>query len=111
MSTCFPVNAPEPVFQQPWHAQIFALTVSLNETGRFTWPDWVSRFSGVLARRGLDRELDGGDDYFNAWLETLELILAEDGAAPQAEVDRLRDDWQRAYLDTPHGVSVQLFGS
>ena len=109
--TCLTASAPEVVFQQPWHAQIFALTVSLNETGRFTWPDWVSRFSEVLARRGLDRDLDGGEDYFNAWLETLEMILAEDGAASEADVDRLRDDWERAYLETPHGASVQLSGS
>jgi len=108
MSNCPTVTAPEPVFQQPWHAQAFALTVSLNERGRFTWSDWVARFSAVLAQHGVDKDLDGGDDYFHAWLVTLELILAEDGAAPKPEVDRLRDDWERAYLDTPHGAVVRL---
>ena len=67
---------PEPVFAEPWHAQLFALTVHLNETGRFTWADWASRFGATLARHGLSRELDGGDDYFAAWLETLETLVA-----------------------------------
>ena len=108
MNDCPTVSTPEPVFLQPWHAQVFALTVSLNESGRFTWPDWVSRFSTILAEHGLDRDLDGGDDYFNAWLETLELILAEEGVAPTPEVNHLRDDWERAYLETPHGAVVRL---
>ena len=111
MSNCLTANVPEPVFQQPWHAQVFALTVSLNENGRFTWSDWVARFSAVLAQHGLARDLDGGDAYFHAWLAPLELILAEDGAAPAAEVDHLRDDWERAYLETPHGAVVDLDGA
>lgn len=100
----------EPVFLHPWHAQVFALTVSLHESGRFTWPDWAARFSNVLARHGLAKELDGGDDYFAAWLETLEVILAEDGAAPAPEVEQARNQWKRAYLETPHGDVVRLTG-
>jgi len=101
---------PEPVFAEPWHAQLFALTVHLNETGRFAWPDWAERFGATLARHGLARELDGGDDYFNAWLETLEALLAEDGAADRAEAARIRDAWAAAYLATPHGQPVKLKG-
>jgi len=100
--------APEPVFQEPWHAQLFALTVQLNETGRFTWPDWAVRFGATLAAHGLTRDLDGGDDYFNAWLETLQILLAEDGAVPPAEADRVHHDWKQAYLNTTHGAPVTL---
>lgn len=99
---------PEPVFAEPWHAQLFALTVHLNETGRFTWADWASRFGATLARHGLSRELDGGDDYFAAWLETLETLLAEDGTATAADAAALREAWRAAYLATPHGVPVRL---
>ena len=98
----------EPVFSEPWHAQLFALTVHLNETGRFAWPDWAARFGATLARHGLDRELDGGDDYFTCWLETLEALLAEDGGAPAAEAALMRDAWEAAYLRTPHGQPVRL---
>lgn len=101
-------GAPDPVFAEPWHAQVFALTVHLHERGRFTWPDWAARFGATLARHGLSRELDGGDDYFAAWLETLETVLAEEGAAPGPEVEALRSAWEEAYLSTPHGQPVHL---
>ena len=101
-------TAPEPVFAEPWHAQLFALTVHLNEQGRFGWPDWAQRFGATLARHGLDRDLDGGDDYFNAWLETLETLLAQDGLAAPDEAARLQDAWREVYLRTPHGKPVRL---
>lgn len=99
---------PEPVFAQPWHAQLFALTLHLNERGLFSWPDWAARFGATLRAHGLSRELDGGDDYFGAWLETLETLLAEDGAAAPEEAARLRDAWRDAFLSTPHGAPVRL---
>ena len=99
---------PEPVFSEPWHAQVFALTVHLNETGRFDWPDWAARFSKTLAAHGLNKELDGGDDYFTAWLETLEKFLAEDGTAAPDETAALKSAWEAAYLSTPHGKPVHL---
>lgn len=108
MSACAEVAAPEPVFAEPWHAQVFALTVHLNEAGRFSWGEWVQRFSATLKRHGLSRELDGGEDYFRAWLETLEAFLAEQGVAPRAEAEGMRRRWEEAYLSTPHGAPVHL---
>ena len=102
------MTAPEPVFEEPWHAQVFALTVHLNETGRFSWSDWATRFGATLARHGMDRDLNGGSDYFNAWLETLEALLAEAGDAPPAEAEAVRAAWEAAYLSTPHGHPVHL---
>ena len=34
-------------FHEPWHAQIFALTVHLNEQGHFEWKDWSNAISAV----------------------------------------------------------------
>ncbi|KIN64446.1 NHase beta domain containing protein [Sulfitobacter noctilucicola] len=99
---------PEPAFDAPWHAQVFALTVHLNEAGHFEWPAWAERFGATLKRHGVSRELNGGDDYFNAWLETLEGFLAETGMAEQDQVAALRDAWESAYLSTPHGAPVKL---
>ena len=47
------MTAPDPAFESPWHAQVFALTVYLNEAGHFAWPDWAQRFGATLARHGL----------------------------------------------------------
>ena len=101
---------PEPVFIEPWHAQVFALTVHLNEAGHFAWTDWAEAFSNTLRTHGLSRDLDGGDDYFTAWLETLETMLARMDMAEAADVARLKAAWEDAYLSTPHGAPVRLAG-
>tara|TARA_R110002094_G_scaffold216392_2_gene187270 strand:- start:1007 stop:1345 length:339 start_codon:yes stop_codon:yes gene_type:complete len=102
------MSTPEPVFEAPWHAQIFALTVHLNEAGHFAWPDWAQRFGATLKAHGLEKELNGGEDYFAAWLETLETLLADSGVASGDDVAALRDAWKNAYLSTPHGAPVHL---
>lgn len=101
-------KAPEPVFEAPWHAQVFAMTVHLNESGLFVWNEWAARFGATLARHGMDRDLNGGEDYFAAWLETLETYLDEHGAAPRRSVEKVRAAWEQAYLSTPHGAPVTL---
>ncbi|MEP2029119.1 MAG: nitrile hydratase accessory protein [Paracoccaceae bacterium] len=97
-----------PVFAEPWHAHVFALAVHLNECGVFTWSVWAERFSQTLSAHGLDRELDGGNDYFTAWLAALESLLAERNLAAPDEVSRRRAEWEAAYLNTPHGDPVRL---
>ncbi|SEO63552.1 nitrile hydratase accessory protein [Salinihabitans flavidus] len=101
-------DAPEPVFEAPWHAQVFAITVSLNEAGLFSWPEWTQVFGATLARHGLAKELNGGEDYFAAWLEALEAVLAEKGIAASGAVEAMRAAWEEAYLSTPHGTPVKL---
>ncbi len=101
-------TAPDPVFTEPWHAQLFALTVHLNEAGHFDWPEWTHRLGATLTRHGLARDLDGGDDYFGAWLETLEELLAGLDLAPQEQVAQIKTAWEAAYLSTPHGAPVKL---
>lgn len=99
---------PEPAFEAPWHAQVFALTVALNEAGQFTWRDWAARFGATLRAHGAGAELNGGDDYFAAWIETLEGLMIDAGAAGADEVCEVTEAWRRAYLDTPHGAPVSL---
>lgn len=98
---------PEPAFEAPWHAQLFALTVHLNESGLFDWPDWADQFGATLKQHGLERDLNGGDDYFNAWLETFEALLRNRGLADAEALTAMRAEWQAAYLATPHGQPVK----
>lgn len=99
---------PEPVFEEPWHAHVFAVTVSLNEAGHFDWTDWADKFGATLAQHGLTRSLNGGSDYFTAWLETLEHVLTDRGLADAATLATLKADWAHAYETTPHGQPVLL---
>ncbi|MGG7565094.1 nitrile hydratase accessory protein [Rhodovulum sp. DZ06] len=96
-------------FEEPWHAQVFALTVALSEAGRFAWPEWAEAFGATLARNGAAQgPLDGGEDYFMAWLETLEALLEEKGAAEAKELRAMKAAWAAAYAATPHGEPVKL---
>ncbi len=97
-------------FDEPWQAQLFALTVALSEAGHFTWPDWTAAFGAMLKAKGKDRPLDGGADYYAAWLETLEALLDRTGLAGREEAHAMRHAWERAYLTTPHGAPVHLPG-
>lgn len=110
MTLC--AGAPQPPmpqpFAEPWHAQLFALTVHLNETGLFAWPDWATAFGATLQRHGLEKDLNGGDDYYTAWLETLEQVLSGLGHADARDLLVLKQAWERAYLATPHGAPVRL---
>lgn len=101
-------DAPAPVFEEPWHAQVFAITVALNEAGVFQWTDWANRFGAKLKQRGLTHELNGGSDYFHAWIETLEDFLADQKIALPSELQALKSAWEQAYLQTPHGESVKI---
>lgn len=102
------MTRPDPVFEAPWHAELFALTVHLNEAGHFTWPEWAARFGASLASHGVDRSLDGGDDYFTAWLATLESLLDDLRLASPTGIAELKRAWTDAYLTTPHGMPVHL---
>ena len=99
---------PEPVFEHPWHAQLFALTVTLNERGHFSWSEWAEHFGSTLETQGFAQSLNGGDDYFLAWLDTLESLLDGRGFAQAYELCALKVAWTEAYLSTPHGAIVRI---
>ena len=99
---------PEAPFAEPWQAELFALTVALSEAGRFNWSTWTEAFGATLKRHGAARPLDGGADYYAAWLETLETLLDRCGLAPAPEAAAMKARWEAAYLATPHGKPVRL---
>jgi nitrile hydratase accessory protein len=97
-----------PVFREPWEAQAFALALELSEQGRFTWAEWVEIFTqeiGAAQKRG---DPDLGDSYYRHWLNSLERICAEKGLVGRADMDRRKEEWRRAYHNTPHGKPIEL---
>jgi nitrile hydratase accessory protein len=97
-----------PAFAEPWHAQIFAITVKLSEQGHFTWPEWAEVFGAALKQAAADGGPDDGSDYYDIWLEALERFLKQRGLAAAEELSRLKQAWSDAYLNTPHGQPVRL---
>ena len=97
------------VFQNPWHSQLFAITVQLSETGNFSWKEFVEFFGKSLNDSRLElNSLDGNDDYFNCWLIALEEIIISKKLVNSNILSLLKKDWTNAYLSTPHGKPVRI---
>jgi len=100
-------DQPEPdrPFTEPWQAQVFALTVHLNEQGLFDWSEWAEYLSAELNRP--DAAADGSD-YYQHWASALQALLAAKGMAAPEIVDRVAAAWERAATATPHGQPIEL---
>ncbi len=103
-----PRNAEGPVFREPWEAQAFALAVSLNERGLFSWSEWAKILGEEIKKAQAAGDPDTGETYYRHWLNTLERIVAEKGLTDTRTLTRTRDAWERACARTPHGVPIEL---
>jgi nitrile hydratase accessory protein len=103
-----PRNAEGPVFREPWEAQAFALAVSLNERGLFTWSEWAKILGEEIKKAQAAGDPDTGETYYRHWLNTLERIVAEKGLTDTRTLIRTRDAWERACARTPHGMPIEL---
>ncbi len=97
------------VFQNPWHSQLFAITVQMSEKGNFNWKEFVEVFGKNLKKkRTFSNNLDGSNDYFSCWLNALEEILIIKKISNKDTLKLLKEDWIEAYLSTPHGKPVNI---
>lgn len=97
-----------PVFNEPWQAKAFALAVNLSESGYFTWAEWVEVFSQEIKTAKQRGESDSGDKYYQFWLNALEKICAAKNLVGIIDRHHRKDEWRRAYLNTPHGKPIEL---
>jgi nitrile hydratase accessory protein len=95
------LTRPDAPFDAPWQAQLFALTVALNEAGHFSWAEWAEVFGPRV------REAEA-TVYWQIWSEALVQLLEDKGAADAAEVHALARRWQAAARATPHGQPIVL---
>ena len=88
---------PEPVFAEPWEAQVFALAVKLSEQGHFTWKEWTEAFASAPEA-----------PYYERWLSALESLVSAKGLAEPLALLERKQAWADAYRHTPHGKPVEL---
>ena len=103
-----PRNAEGPVFREPWEAQAFALALSLNERGAFSWGEWATILGDEIKKAQAGGDPDTGETYYRHWLATLERLVAEKGLADAETLARTREAWRRAGERTPHGTPIEL---
>ena len=97
-----------PVFKAPWEAQAFAMTLSLNARGVFTWREWAEALAAELAAAAARGDPDDGTRYYEHWLAALEKLVAGRKLVPADELARRVEDWDAAARATPHGKPIEL---
>lgn len=103
-----PLAEDGPFFAEPWQAQAFAMTVRLSAEGHFSWPEWVQYLSAEIAADKAGAAGDATGAYYRQWLAALEKLVADKGLTSQAEMTGRKEDWRRAFLNTPHGQAIDL---
>lgn len=96
------------VFEAPWQAQAFAMTLALQERGLFTWAEWTTALAAQIGRTQEAGEPDDGSTYYLHWLAALERLVVEKGMSTSASLEARRDAWDRAAKATPHGLPILL---
>jgi nitrile hydratase accessory protein len=96
------LNPPDdPVFNEPWEAQAFAMAVSLEAKGLFTWTEWA-------AALGREIEAQSERSYYECWLAALERLVEEKRLMSADERLARIEDWDRTAKATPHGQPIEL---
>ncbi|MCK0149492.1 nitrile hydratase accessory protein [Marivita sp. S6314] len=95
------MTTPDAPFEEPWQAQLFALTVALNEAGHFTWVEWSEVFGPMV-------QTQGADVYWHIWSDALTILLETKGMAEGAVIRSVTAQWQEAARNTPHGQPILL---
>jgi nitrile hydratase accessory protein len=99
------------VFNEPWEAKAFAMTVSLHERGLFTWPEWARTLAEQLQHAQSHGDPDLGDTYYHHWLKALETLVTSKGAVSAEDLKRCAEAWHEAAECTPHGQPIVLGGA
>jgi nitrile hydratase accessory protein len=80
-----------PVFKERWHAQAFAMAVSLSADGHFTWREWAAALARELKAAADRGEPDDGSRYYEHWLCALERLTIEKQLTRSDELARRQE--------------------
>lgn len=104
----FPHEGEAPVFAEPWQAQAFAMAVSLQHQGLFTWAEWAQTLGSEIRQAVAAGDPDDGSTYYNHWMAALERLVAEKDLARADTLHCYARAWGRAAERTPHGEPINL---
>jgi len=97
-----------PIFSEPWEASAFALAVRLSESGYFTWQEWAGALNMELTEAQRNGDPDLGNTYYYHWVQALERVCVDKSLLGQLDINQRKEDWRKAFLNTPHGKPIEL---
>ncbi len=101
-----PVEPGNPVFDEPWQAQILAMADLLIQSKQISATDWASAFGEQLAKKQAIE--DTLENYYHAALIALTKLMDTHQIISNKQLKLREKDWEKAYLSTPHGLPVSL---
>jgi nitrile hydratase accessory protein len=98
----------DPMFDEPWQAQVLAMADTLIANGVISATQWSDSLGRELKKAHARGAIDDIATYYQAALQALEQLLDQYADITESEVSDKRDAWEKAYLATPHGQPVKL---
>jgi nitrile hydratase accessory protein len=98
----------EPLFAEPWQAQIVAMANAMVEKGRFTANDWSNTLGAEIRQSLAAGKPDDTATYYKCVLATFEALVKQAEFASDEELKVRKLQWIEAYEHTPHGQPVTL---
>lgn len=96
------------MFNAPWEAEAFAMTLTLYEQSVFTWKEWAVELSNQISIAQSRGDPDLGDTYYHHWLAALEKMVILKKLGNAAQLNALYAAWDSAAHTTPHGQPIEL---
>ena len=101
----------EAAFDEPWQAEALAIADTLVQNGMFSAATWSAALGAALRNAEADGASDDQQTYYQCVLVALETLIAQHSEIDCQAMSAKREDWERAYLATPHGQPVKLASS
>ena len=98
----------DPVFDEAWQAQALAMADNLVKGGLFSVGDWSNALGQALKESADRADVDSQQTYYLCVLKALEKLIADYSGIDATMMVSKRQDWEQAYLSTPHGEPVTL---
>ena len=98
------LDGDEPIFNEPWEAQAFAMAINLHQKGLFTWEEWAAALTSEI-HGGTERE------YYNHWLAALEKLATSKNLTSIEAIETRKKEWHAAAARTPHGEPIIVVNS
>ena len=98
----------QPAFDEAWQAEVLAIAYTLVQSGMFSAGAWSDALGAALEKAAADEAVDNQETYYRCALSALETLVAEHSEIDQRAMRGKREDWEQAYLSTPHGQPVNL---
>ena len=98
----------KPAFDERWQAEALAIADSLVQNGMFSASAWSDALGAALTQAQASGAADDQGTYYQCVLNALERLVAEHSEIDRQAMSGKREDWEQAYLSTPHGQPVKL---